>query len=126
MNRKLHFILVLISFLFILVFTSFEIAHSDSSDSNEDGFVTLTGNIICLYPESGSKKVEPVISSTPCDKEKKHLHFFFETTRRDEKLYAIEGSPEAIKKLQNIQKRKNIQLSGKVSGNQRAWILTVD
>jgi len=38
----------------------------------------------------------------------------------------VEGSQEAINRLENIPKRKNIQLKGKVSGNQRAWILTVD
>ena len=123
MNTNIQFIIVLISFLFISVFASFEFAQAED---NKDGTVTLTGNIICLYPETDSKNVEPVISSTPCVNEKKHLHFFFETTRRDEKLYAIEGSPEAIKKLQNIQKRKNTQLTGKISGNQSAWIITVD
>jgi len=123
MNRKIQFLLILISFLFISVFTSFEFAHSDN---NKNGTLTLTGNIICLYPESGSKNVEPIISTTPCDTEKKHLHFFFETTRRDEKLYAIEGSPEAIKNIQKTQKRKNTQLTGQISGNQRAWVITVD
>ena len=123
MNTQLQFTLILFTFLFIAVFTSFEIAHSESSN---DESVTLTGNIICLYPETGSKNIEPIISATPCNKEKKHLHFFFETTRRDEKLYAIEGSPEAIKNLQKYQKRKNTQLTGKISGNQRAWIITVD
>ncbi len=123
MNTQLQFTLILFTFLFIAVFTSFEIAHSESSN---DESVTLTGNIICLYPETGSKNIEPIISATPCNKEKKHLHFFFETTRRDEKLYAIEGSPEAIKNLQKSQKRKNTQLTGKISGNQRAWIITVD
>lgn len=123
MYLQFKFVLILFTLLFLAVFTSFEIAHSEGSN---DGMVTLTGNIICLYPETGSKNIEPIISATPCVNEKKHLHFFFETTRRDEKLYAIEGSPDAIKKLQNTQKRKNIQLTGKVSGNQRAWILTVD
>lgn len=123
MYLQFKFVLILFTLLFLAVFTSFERAHSEGSN---DGMVTLTGNIICLYPETGSKNIEPIISATPCVNEKKHLHFFFETTRRDEKLYAIEGSPEAIKKLQNTQKRKNIQLTGKVSGNQRAWILTVD
>ena len=123
MYTNLKFPLILFTFLFIAVFTSLEFAHSESSD---DGMVTLTGNIICLYPETGSKNVEPRISATPCHGEKKHLHFFFETTRRDEKLYAIEGSPEAIKKLQESQKRKNIQLTGKITGNQRAWVITVD
>ena len=123
MNRKIEFIIILISFLFISVFTSFEFAHSEGSD---DGTVTLTGNIICLYPESGSKNVEPIISATPCDKEVKHSHFFLETKRRDEKLYSVEGSSDAIKKLQKTQKRKNVQLTGKISGHQRAWIITVD
>ena len=123
MNTQIQFILIVVSFLLISVFTSFEFTHAEGSD---DGTVTLTGNIICLYPETGEKNVEPIISATPCDTEKKHLHFFFETTRRDEKLYAIEGSPEAIKNLQKTQKRKNTQLTGKISGNQRAWIITVD
>lgn len=123
MSLGFKFDLIVFVFLFIAVFTTIEVAHSENSTDEK---ITLTGNIICLYPETGSKNVEPIISSAPCNKEKKHLHFFFETTRRNEKLYAIEGSPEAIKKLQESQQRKNIQLTGKITGNQRAWILTVD
>jgi len=123
MNKKIPTFLILISFLYISLFTSFEFAHADN---NKDDSVTLTGNLICLYPESDSGNVKPKISTKPCSKEIKHLHFFLEIKKGAEKLYAVEGSQEAINRLENIPKRKNIQLKGKVSGNQRAWILTVD
>ena len=123
MNIKIPTFLILISFLYISLFTSFEFAHADN---NKDDSVTLTGNLICLYPESDSGNVKPIISTKPCSKEIKHLHFFLEIKKGAEKLYAVEGSQEAINRLENIPKRKNIQLKGKVSGNQRAWILTVD
>ncbi len=123
MNKKIHTFLILISFLYISLFTSFDFAHADN---NKDDSVTLTGNLICLYPESDSGNVKPIISTKPCSKEIKHLHFFLEIKKGAEKLYAVEGSQEAINRLENIPKRKNIQLKGKVSGNQRAWILTVD
>ena len=123
MNIKKNTFLILISFLYISLFSSFEFAHADN---NKGDSVTLTGNLICLYPESDSGNVKPVISTKPCSKEIKHLHFFLEIKKGAEKLYAVEGSQEAINRLENIPKRKNIQLKGKVSGNQRAWILTVD
>jgi len=123
MNIKIPTLLILISFLYISLFSSFEFARADN---NKDDSVTLTGNLICLYPESDSGNVKPIISTKPCSKEIKHLHFFLEIKKGAEKLYAVEGSQEAINRLENIPKRKNIQLKGKVSGNQRAWILTVD
>jgi len=123
MNIKIPAFLILISFFYISLFSSFEFAHADN---NKDDSVTLTGNLICLYPESASGNVKPIVSTKPCSKEIKHLHFFLETKRGAGKLYAVEGSQEAINRLENIPKRKNIQLKGKVSGNQRAWILTVD
>jgi len=123
MNKKIPTFLILISFLYISLFSSFEFARADN---NKDDSVTLTGNLICLYPESDSGNVKPIISTKPCSKGIKHLHFFLEIKKGAEKLYAVEGSQEAINRLENIPKRKNIQLKGKVSGNQRAWILTVD
>ncbi len=127
MNIKIPTLLILISFLYISLFSSFEFARADNNaDNNKDDSVTLTGNLICLYPESDSGNVKLKISTKPCSKEIKHLHFFLEIKKGAEKLYAVEGSQEAINRLENIPKRKNIQLKGKVSGNQRAWILTVD
>lgn len=123
MKTKITTTLILISFLFLTAFYSLETAYADN---NKDDSVTLTGNLICLYPESDSGNVKPTISTKPCSKEIKHLHFFLEIKKGAEKLYAVEGSQAAINRLENIPKRKNIQLKGKVSGNQRAWILTVD
>lgn len=123
MNIKITTFLILISFLYISLFSAFEIVYADNK---KDDYVTLTGNLICLYSESNKENVNPKISTEPCSTDIKHIHFFLETKREGEKLYAVEGSPEAIEKLEKIPERKNIQLKGKVSGNQRALILTVD
>jgi len=121
-NIKNHIFLILISFFIISLFSSYEFTYAD----NKDDYVILTGNLICLFSEPDKKNAKPKISTKPCSKDIKHIHFFLETKRGGETLYAVEGSPEAIEKLENIPKRKNIQLKGKISGNQRAWILTVD
>lgn len=123
MKTKITTTLILISFLYISLFSSFEFAHADN---NKNDSVILTGNLICLYPESGKENVKPKISTEPCSTDIKHIHFFLETKRGGEKLYSVEGSPEAIEKLEKIPERKNIQLKGKISGNQRALILTVE
>ena len=123
MNIKIPTFLILILFLYISLFSSFEFAHADN---NKDEYVTLTGNLICLYSESGKENVKPKISTEPCSTDIKHIHFFLEIKKGAEKLYSVEGSPEAIEKLEKIPERKNIQLKGKISGNQRALILTVE
>ena len=123
MKTKITTFIVLISFFLISLFSAFDFTHADNS-KNES--VTLTGNLICLFSEPDSGNAKPKISTKPCSKDIKHIHFFLETKRGGETLYAVEGSPEAIERLENIPKRKNIQLKGKISGNQRAWILTVD
>ncbi len=123
MNKKLPIFLILLSFLSILLFSSFQPAHAKNDQNMDD---IITGNLICLYPVRDTENVRPVISTAPCDKEPDHPHFFYDTGRGVEKLYAVEGSEEAINRLKKTSKRKNIQLKGKISGNQRAWIITVD
>ena len=119
MNKKISFLLILITCFFITAFFSLESANAE----NKEGYVILTGNLICLYSEPENKNAKPKISTEPCSTDIKHIHFFLETTRGDEKLYSVEGSPEAIEKLEKIPERKNIQLEGKISGNPRALIL---
>jgi len=123
MNKILTNFLILLSFLSILLFSSFEPVHAKNDQNMDD---IITGNLICLYPVRNTGNVKPVISTEPCDKEPHHLHFFLDTNRGVEKLYAVEGSEEAIDRLKKTSKRKNIQLEGKISGNQKAWIITID
>ena len=120
MNKKISTILFLVTIFFITAFLSLE---SVIAEDNKDGYVTLTGNVICLYSDPNTENAKPKISSEPCSTDIKHIHFFLETTRGDEKLYSVEGSPEAIERLEKIPERKNIQLTGKISGNPRALIL---
>ena len=123
MNKLLPIFVILLSFITILLFSSFENAHAKNDQNTDD---ILTGNLICLYPISNTENVRPAMSPAPCDKEQDHPHFFLDTGRGVEKLYAVEGSEEAINRLKKTPKRKNIHLKGKISGNQRAWIITVD
>jgi len=123
MNKILTNFLILLSFLSILLFSSVEPVHAKNDQNMDD---IITGNLICLYPVRNTGNVRPAMSPAPCDKEPDHTHFFLDTGRGVEKLYAVEGSEETINRLKKTSKRKNIQLKGKISGNQRAWIITVE
>ncbi len=112
-----------LSFLLILIFSSLEPAYAKN---DQNVYEKVTGNLICLYPVRISGYVKPIIDTKPCDKQPEHLHFFLDTRRGVEKLYSVDGSEEAINRLQKITKRKNIKLYGKISGNQKGWIITID
>lgn len=116
-------VFIFLTFITLSFFPSFQNAYAE--DDNQE-VVVLTGNLICLYPVKDTGKVKPIVFHKPCHNEPDHIHFFIDTRRGFGRVYAVEGSEEAINRLEKIQERRNIQLEGKVSGNQMAWILTVE
>ena len=84
---------------------------------------TVTGTIVCLLPSYEKGNVTPVVSTGPCNEAKPHAHVIY---TKDGQMYAIGGSEEAIGKIESNPQRSNVTLSGKVVGNQGAWILYVE
>lgn len=108
--------------LFALI--SLNIAHADKHDVHKDDIVQ--GNIICLFPDKDSGSVAPVIATSPCDGKPTHAHVIVDTRGEVGQVYAVEGTDEAITRLEKKSKRKGVDVKGKISGSQKAWIITVD
>lgn len=79
---------------------------------------TLRG--YCNY-EDGS--VQPVVATSSCGEKDQHLHVVH---TNDGQVYALHGTEEAIKNLENSTERENVKLQGQVQGEQGAWILYVN
>ena len=116
-------VLALLLFLSVSLLFSFKPAYAEN-DVHKDG--VITGNLICLFPDQNSGKVKPEVLTEPCDTRPEHIHFFLDTKKNAGYVYAVEGSDDAINRLKKSTKRKNIDLKGKISGNEKAWIITVD
>lgn len=93
-------------------------------DAHKDDIVQ--GNIICLFPDVDSGSVTPVIATSPCDGKPTHAHVVLDTRSEVGQVYAVEGTDEAITRLEKTSKRKGVNVQGKVTGSQKAWVLTVD
>ena len=86
----------------------------------------LKGNVICLLPEYKSGTVKPVIATSACDGYAPHAHVILDTRSKVGNVYAVQGSPEAINRLQQTSNRKDVEIKGKISGNATGWVITVE
>jgi len=93
-------------------------------DKNKEDFVN--GNVVCLVPDLKRGNVSPVIANESCKGHKVHAHVIVDTSSSEGNIYAVQGSSDAISRLQSINDKKNITVKGKISGNQKALILTVE
>jgi len=84
---------------------------------------TVTGTILCVFPDYDQDDVNPVIAVGPCNEYEPHAHFI---QTNDGEIYAIHGTPEKIESIQKNPKREKLTLSGKIQGNESGWILYVD
>ena len=107
--------------LFALI--SVGVAHAEKDVHKDD---IVQGNIICLFPDKDSGSVAPVIATSPCDGKPTHAHVVVDTRGEVGQVYAVEGSDEAITRLEKTSNRKGVDVKGKVTGSQKAWIITVD
>ena len=96
---------------------------SASADSVHAGDIHK-GNVICLLPDYENGTVEPIVASEPCVGKTPHAHVFLDTRTKQGNVYAVNASPEVLERIQTADKN-NVELKGSVSGNQRAWIITV-
>lgn len=109
---------VMLVFAFVISLVSYGFAAEKKEEVQ-----TIGGNIICLLADYKTGSVKPVIANGPCDKLPPHAHVL---VTKEGKVYTIEGSEEAIHKLEMSSERKNAKVTGKVEGHQRGWILFVE
>jgi hypothetical protein len=83
---------------------------------------TVTGNIVCLLPSYEKGNVTPMVGTGPCNEAVPHAHV---VTTASGQVYILSGSEDAISSIEKSSQRTNVTLSGKVTGNQGAWILYV-
>jgi hypothetical protein len=85
---------------------------------------TVSGTVFCLLPNYENGTVTPVIATGPCVNLPPHAHVM---VTKDRKVYAIEGSPEAIHKMETTPHGgMEVTVKGKLQGHQGGWILFVD
>ncbi len=97
---------------------------SASADSVHAGDIHK-GNVICLLPDYENGTVEPIVASEPCVGKTSHAHVFLDTRSKQGNVYAVNANAETIERIQAGNKQ-DVELKGTVSGNQRAWIITVE
>jgi hypothetical protein len=88
--------------------------------STED--ITVKGTIVCLLPNYQASNFKQVVASGPCTELDQHLHL---VQTSDGQVYAIHGSEEAIHRIESMSNRNDVELQGKIQGDQGAWVLFV-
>ena len=111
-------------FLLAFVVLSFSFAANAEEEVHADDIVV--GNVICLLPSVADGTVKPVIASGPCNGLGPHAHVILDTRTKEGNVYAVTGSSESIERLEKTSSRKNVEVKGRIGGNQDAWILSVD
>lgn len=84
---------------------------------------SISGTIVCLLPNYEDGSVAPVVATGPCGEKDQHLHV---VTTSGGQVYALHGSEDAIRKLEESSDRNNVELQGKIQGDQGAWVLYVN
>ncbi|MGH7884106.1 MAG: hypothetical protein ACRENO_00265 [Thermodesulfobacteriota bacterium] len=107
------------------LFLLFAFQQSSSAEEPAQNGV-VRGNVICLLPDHDKGTVKPVIATEPCNGKEAHAHVIIDTRSKVGNVYAVNGSPEAIQRLEKNPK-KDIDVKGKFSGSdQTGWIITVE
>jgi len=122
MNTNTKYSYIVICLIFVgLALTSITNAVEDKHQND-----IITGTLICLVPNYEEGNVKPVIANENCSGHAPHGHVILDTREKVGNVYAVKGSEEAIQRLQSLTNKENIQVKGKISGNQSGWIITVD
>lgn len=122
---------LLVSLMFAMLFSitlaapnSLAMEHEQDHAHEKD---IVQGNIVCLIPDRDKGTVKPVIASEQCHGMQPHAHVIVGTKGEHKGfVYGIEGSPEAIEKLEKMEDRTDVKIEGNVSGTERGWILKMD
>jgi hypothetical protein len=84
--------------------------------------ITVKGTIVCLLPNYQAGNFKQVVAAGPCSELDQHLHVI---QTSDGQVYAIHGSEEAIHRIESMSNRRDVELKGKIQGDQGAWVLFV-
>ena len=110
--------LTTLTLIFGLTLSLFSVSLSFAGDTK-----TVQGNVICLIPDYAKGTVNPVIATKPCDGLPPHSHVLVTENR----IYAIQGLQDGLKKIEINPHRENVKITGKVEGSdQTGWILFVN
>ena len=83
--------------------------------------VIVQGNVICLvYDKKGN--VTPMIGGD-CSGYPPHQHVL---VTKEGTVYALQGLEDGLVKIAKMPQKTDVQVKGKVQGNQYGWILVVD
>ena len=99
------------------------ILTSSSALDDKTATQTVEGTLVCLLPNYEDGTVKPVVATAPCGEKDQHLHVVH---TNDGQVYALHGTEEAIKNLENSTQRDNVKLQGQVQGEQGAWVIYVN
>ena len=117
------------SYVLVFVFsaiTGFGLSSFSNAEEGKHQEDIVYGNVICIVPDLKSGNVSPVIANENCNGHKAHAHVIVDTRSREGNVYGVQGSPEAISRLQALKNKENVAVKGKISGDQKAWIITVE
>ena len=111
------------SLVVLLLFISMALASFSTIPAYAAGEdVIVQGNVICLvYDKKGN--VTPMIATGPCDGYPPHQHIL---VTKDGTVYSLQGLEAGLVKIAKMPQRTDVQVKGKVQGNQYGWILVVD
>jgi hypothetical protein len=84
--------------------------------------ITVKGTIVCLLPNYKAGNFKQVVAAGPCTELEQHLHVI---QTSDGQVYAIHGSEEAIHRIESMPNRSDVELQGKIQGDQGAWVIFV-
>lgn len=122
-SLNLYSVNYFVAILFLGLFLFSSVSDAKMDEHKDD---IIYGNVICLLPDYESGNVKPVVANKNCNGHKPHAHVILDTRSKVGNVYAVQGSPEAIERIQSLKKKTNVAVKGKISGDQRAWIITVD
>ena len=89
----------------------------------EDKPTTVTGTIVCLLPNYQAGTVKQVVATGPCTEVDPHAHV---VRTKSGQVYALYGSEDAVKKLEEMSDREEVDITGQIQGDQGAWVLFVN
>lgn len=98
------------------------LASASAAQPTSSENVTVTGTIVCLLPNYQAGNFQQVVATGPCNEAQPHLHVIKTASGQ---VYALEGTEESISKIESMSNRENVQLQGKIQGEQGAWVLFI-
>jgi len=96
---------------------------ASASALRDDQPATVSGTIVCLLPNYESGNLKQVVASGPCTKIEPHAHV---VRTKSGQVYALHGSEDSIRRLEEMSDRQEVDLQGKIQGDQGAWVLYVN